>query len=175
MNKHYFSLGKKKIFIYNIYGSININNIENYLKRIEDQKKGDKSDLDILIIPNTQIYSINHILWAIFISKNRIFDKINTSKNLKNEMLLTLNCSDQLNKIDKGFFIKKGENQVFLEIVSSKEITTKDISKIINNLDLKELKTVKYNPNKAIKFYNIKSKKDIEDQIIEKMAIINKF
>ncbi len=174
MNKHYFSLGKKKIFIYNIYGSININNIENYLKRIEDQKNDKKSYLDILIIPNTQIYSKNHLLWAIFISKNRIFDKINTSKNLKNEILLTLNCSNQLNKIDKGFFIKKGKNNVFLEIVSSKEITTKDINKITNNLDLKELKIEKYNQNKALRFYNIKSKKDIEDQIIEKMAIINK-
>jgi tRNA threonylcarbamoyladenosine modification (KEOPS) complex Cgi121 subunit len=174
MKKYYFDLGKKKIIIYNIYASININNIENYLKRIEEQQKGKKSYLDIIIIPNTLIYSKDQLLWSIFIAKNKIFEKMNISKNLQNEVLLTLNCSDQLNKIDSDFMIKEGKNTVFLEIISSKEINRTEINKIITNLDIKELNIEKYNKTKAIKFYNIKSKKDVEDQIIEKMAIKDK-
>jgi tRNA threonylcarbamoyladenosine modification (KEOPS) complex Cgi121 subunit len=167
----------KKIYINNIYGSISINNIENYLKSIvQAEKELNNQEYKIIIIPNTLIYSINHLLWSIFIAKNKIEDNINVSKDLFKEVLLTLSCSDQINKINTNYYLKENKEQdVFLEIVSENKINIEDIKKIkkILNIKEKDIDNIKYNKKEVLDYYNIKKEdKDLENKIIEKMIFL---
>lgn len=167
----------KKIYINNIYGSISINNIENYLKSIvQAEKELNNQEYKIIIIPNTLIYSINHLLWSIFIAKNKIEDNINVSKDLFKEVLLTLSCSDQINKINTNYYLKENKEQdVFLEIVSENKINIEDIKKIkkILNIKEKDIDNIKYNKKEVLDYYNIKKEdKNLENKIIEKMIFL---
>ena len=161
----------KEIYIENIYCSIDINNIENYLKRIESLKKQINSKIEIILIPKTYIYDKQQLFWGLFISKNKFLEKTNVSKKLWTELLLTLNTTDQINRINKDWYIKKGKNKYFLLIVDSKKIKKTDIRKIIKNLDIKVLEKASYSKKKAKEYYKIKDSKDISNKIIEKMAV----
>lgn len=163
----------KEIYIENIYCSININNIENYLKRIESLKKTINSKIEIFLIPNSYIYDEQQLFWGLFISKNKFLEKTNVSKKLWTELLLTLDCTDQINRINKDWYIKTGKNKYFLLITDSKKIKKTDIKKIIKNLEVKTLERVVYLKKKAKEYYKIKDNKDILNKIIEKMAVSN--
>jgi len=162
-NKYSFDIFNKKTNIEYLYTSINISNIENYLKSIEDLENA-KNDLKILFIQNNNIYDEQHLLWSVFIAKNRFVDNINISKNLQTEVLLLLSLTDQINKIDSCFELGLGKRDYFVVFVYEEKI---DIDKIIKKLNLKE-KEIVYNKEDAKNYYKIKE--NISNKIIEKIS-----
>ncbi|MDD3178413.1 MAG: KEOPS complex subunit Cgi121 [Candidatus ainarchaeum sp.] len=165
-----FNINNKKYYIENIFCTIDIYNIENYLKRIENIKNNQNHKIEIFIVPNTHIYNKIHLNYAIYITYSKFIDKINISKNRFTEMLLTLNCSDQINKISKNWYLKKGENNYFINIVSNKIIDKKKKKEIIKELDIKVIRKNKYNKENALSFYKIERGKKEINKIIEKMT-----
>ena len=167
--KNSFSIFKKSYYIENIYCSIDINNIEKYLKRIENIEKEQKGKISIILVPEPLVYNENHINWAIFNGKLRFLEKINISKNIFTETLMILSNTNQIKGISKNWYIKKGKNNYFLNILSQEKKINKDVLK---KLDVKKI-TKKYSPKikEIINYYNIKNKKNIEKEIIEKMAL----
>lgn len=165
-----FNIKKKSYYINNIFCSIDIYNIENYLKRIENLKITKNEDFEVFIVPNTYLHSKLHLNSAIYITYSKFIDKINISKNKFTEMLLTLNCSDQINKISKNWYLKKGENNYFVSIISNKKISIKEKKEIIKKLDIKVIRKKKYNKENALKFYKIEKGKKEVNKIIEKMT-----
>lgn len=166
-----FIINKKSYHIENIHCSIDINNIEKYLKRIENYKIDNKHKIDIIIVKNELIYSKNQVNWAIYIAKRRFLDKINISKNLFTETLMILSFTNQIKNISKDFLLKENKNTYLVSIISQKKLSKKNIEKIKDELKLKEIKNVKIKILKIIDFYNIKNKKEIENEIVEKMAL----
>lgn len=162
---------KQKIFVTNIYGCITIDDPKKYVNQIETIKKN-KNIKEIIYLPNIYIYDIKQILWGIFIAYNNIQDKINVSEKLGIEILLTLNYTNQINNIITQSYPKNGKNTGFLIIITNKKINEKQINQIKTKLKIKEIKKIKYNKQKTLKYYNIKNKTDKENllQIIEKMA-----
>jgi tRNA threonylcarbamoyladenosine modification (KEOPS) complex Cgi121 subunit len=168
MNKKYsFQVSKKKINIEYIYGSINITNIENYLKSIEEQENENKN-LNLVIIPNKCIYDDLQLFWTIFIAKNRFEDKINIAKNLQTEVLLLLSLTNQINKIDSCFKISKNKKDYFIFFVYENEINLKNITQ---KLKINE-KEIIYNKQEAKEYYNIKEDSEVLNKIIEKISFI---
>ncbi len=161
-NKYSFEVSKKKINIEYIYGSINITNIENYLKSIEELKQA-----EIIIIPNKYVYDDLQLVWSVFISKNRFVDKINVSKNLQTEVLLLLSLTDQINKIDKKFEIKTGVNDYFVFFVYEGKINLKDLKKKLNARE----KKIEYDKQKAKEYYQVTGE-NVREKIIEKMCFV---
>jgi tRNA threonylcarbamoyladenosine modification (KEOPS) complex Cgi121 subunit len=138
-----FNINKKSYFIKNIYCSIDINNIENYLKRTES------INYPIIIVYAKKNYlkQLNH---SIYIAVNKFEENINISKKLWIEVLLTLSCTDQINNISKNLFLKKGNNQYIVSIISNKLLNTKQIKDIKHKLNIKE-KKIKLKETKNIK------------------------
>ncbi len=157
-----------------LYSSIDINNIENYLKRIEREEK--EKNLKISFIPNKYLYSLNHLLFATYITENRFVDQINISTSFNTEMLLVLSdAKDQINKINKELYLVEGKNknkEVFVLLLSDKEIKEKDIDSIKKELNLTIIsdENIKFNKKEALEFYKLKEP-DAEDKIIEKIAL----
>jgi tRNA threonylcarbamoyladenosine modification (KEOPS) complex Cgi121 subunit len=155
-----------------LHSSIDINNIENYLKRIEKEER--EKNMKISFIPNKYLYSMDHLLFATFITENRFVDKINISNSFNTEMLLVLsNAKDQINKIDNELYLKKGENKkIFVLLLSKKGISKKGIEEIHKELSLTSLSDneIEFNKKEAIDFYKIKEP-DAENKIIEKMGL----
>jgi tRNA threonylcarbamoyladenosine modification (KEOPS) complex Cgi121 subunit len=168
-----FDINKSTIYIKNIYCSIDINNIESYLKRIGDTKKDQKKKFELILIPNNNIFSAGHINWAIFIAKSRFDEKTNIASTLWKEVLLTLNLSDQVNRLSNEWHLKEGKNkEVFFIIVSEEKTTSAEVKKITEKLDIKEIKTktINFKTEEAKKFYRVEDP-GTEEKIIEKMAI----
>ncbi len=167
-----FSIYKKSYYIENICCSIDINNIENYLKRIENIEKRYKKEIEVFLIPTNLIFKENQINWSIFISKSRFLDKINISKKMFTEVIMVLSYTNQIKNVSKEWYLKEGRNIYFLTILSNKKINKKDLKEIINNLEIKSKKTkLKPNIKQIIKYYDLKDNKNIEEKIIEKMAL----
>jgi tRNA threonylcarbamoyladenosine modification (KEOPS) complex Cgi121 subunit len=168
MNKRYSfqisNMSNTQINIEYIYGSININNIENYLKRVEEQEKNTK----IIIIQNNNIYDDVQLFWSVFIAYNRFTDKINISKSLQKEVLLLLSLTDQINKIDSCFEICLGEKDYFVFFVYENKINTNKIAKNLNIVP----KKIVYNKQKAKEYYKISSEEKILEKIIEKISSV---
>lgn len=158
-----FEIESNKIYIKYIYGSIINITIENYLKRIEDLKK--QKNIDILIIPSNLAYNLEHLNWAIFITKHRFYDKLNVSKDISKELLLTLNCTDQLNKIDYN-----NSKKYFICFLSNKKLTKKEVLFLIgDNFKEEEITAKSFNKKEIIKKYNLRTKDKITE-LIEKMS-----
>jgi tRNA threonylcarbamoyladenosine modification (KEOPS) complex Cgi121 subunit len=157
-----------------LYSSIDINNIENYLKRIETQERTKK--IKISFIPNKYLYSLSHLLFATYITENRFVDKMNVSDSFNTELLLVLSdAKDQINKINKELYLIEGKNknkEVFVLLVSEKGIKEKDIESIKKELNLTIIsdEKIKFNKKEALDFYKVKEP-DAEEKIIEKMAL----
>ena len=157
-----------------LYSSIDINNIENYLKRIENEEK--KKNLKISFIPNKYIYSINHLLFATYITENRFIDKINVSNSFNTEMLLVLSgARDQINKINKELYLVEGKNknkEVFVLLLSEKGTSKKDIETIKKELSIRIIsdEKIKFNKKEVLEFYKV-NEPDAENKIIERMAL----
>jgi tRNA threonylcarbamoyladenosine modification (KEOPS) complex Cgi121 subunit len=166
-----FYISKKSYHIENIYCSIDINNIENYLKRIEKLEKRHKNKINIIIVPKTLIYSEKQINWAIFIAKNRFLDKINISKKLFTEVLSILSVTNQIKNINQEWFLKEGNNYYYINLLSKEKLNKIEIREIIKEANVKEKRREKKNIKKIIDYYKIKGKREIENKIIEKMAI----
>lgn len=166
-----FKILKKSYYIENIYCSIDINNIENYLKRIELLEKELNNKKEFILVPDTLIFSKNQINWAIFVAKNRFLDKINISKKIFSESLMILSYTNQIKKVSKEFYLKEGIHNYFLNILSEKKISKKEVEKIKEKLNIKkEIKKHTPNLEKIKKFYKIKNIKEIENEILEKQA-----
>lgn len=163
-----FKVLKKSYHIKNIYCSIDINNIEKYLKRIEKIKNTKKGKIEVILVPDTLVYNENQLKWAIFIGKNRCVDKSNISKNLFTEILMILSLTNQINKVSKEWFLKIGKNNCYLCVLSEGKIS---VDKIKKELEITEIKNRKADYKKIIDFYKIKDRKNIEEEIIEKMAL----
>ena len=169
-----FKINKSSIYIKNIYCPIDINNIESYLKRIEETKKDQKKKIELILIPNTNLISISHLNWAIFISKNRFEEGMNISKDLWKEVMVTLNMSDQVHRLSTSWHLKNGINkEVFFILVSESKLTAAEVKKITNNLGIKEIKAkekaIPFQKEEAKKFYKVEEP-NAEEKIIEKMA-----
>ena len=162
-----YSFLEKNIYIEYIFSSIDIIDTEKYLKAVHKNKK---NDLEIIMIPNDYLYNIDHLLFSVFISKNKIIDKINVSDNLWLETLLTLNLTDQIHKIQKEWNLKPGKNNYFVVFVSNKKISKSRINKIIKDLEIKFIKKNRFNKENAKEFYKIKENKDVDKKIIEEMT-----
>jgi len=172
MKAYIFKTNKKNYFLKIIYCSIDIKDIENYLKRIESIEKSLELETNLIVIPNYKIYSLEQLKWAIFIAKNRFLDKISISKNLWNETILTLCATDQINKISEKWYLQNGINKdSFLIILSRNEISLKEINDIKNKLEVIENKTneIKFNTKETLKLHGI-TEPNAEDKIIEKMS-----
>jgi len=159
-----------------IYCSIDINNIEKYLKRVGELEI--TKNIKISFIPNKYIYSINHLCFASYITEHKFIDNINVSNNFSTEILLTISYSDQIKNISNELYLKEEKNKyVFMLILSKKKIEKKEIEKIKNELNIKEKseKEIKFNTTDALLYYKVKSP-NAEDKIIEKMGLstINK-
>jgi tRNA threonylcarbamoyladenosine modification (KEOPS) complex Cgi121 subunit len=150
-----------------LHSCININNIEKYLKRVGEVEKQEK--IKIAFVPNINLYSLEHLLWTIYISENKFLDKTNISNNFSTEILLTLTCSNQIKKISNELYLQKKENKnIFTIILSNKKIEKNKLEKIKNKLSLKEQdEKIKFNTKEALVFYKVKS----INQIIEKIAV----
>jgi tRNA threonylcarbamoyladenosine modification (KEOPS) complex Cgi121 subunit len=166
-----FIINKKSYHIENIYCFIDINNIEKYLKRIESYKIENKPKINIIFIKKDLIYSNNQLNWAIYIAKKRFFDKINISKSLFTETLMILSFTNQIKNISKDFLLEKNKNECITAIICEKKLSKKSITNLKKDLNLKEIKSFKKNTQKIIDFYKIKNKKNIENEILEKMAL----
>lgn len=166
-NDFCFDLKNNKIYIKYIYGSITNITIENYLKRIEEIKVQKKlKNLEITIIPKSLVYSTDHLNWAIFITKHRILDKLNVSNDLNKEMLLTINCTDQLSKLEKLV----NDKDYFICFISKKKISEKETSYFLfKNFLEKKITSKSFNKKEVIKKYNLKSQSGMSE-IIEKMS-----
>lgn len=166
-NDFCFDLENNKIYIKYIYGSITNITIENYLKRIEEIKVQKKlKNLEIAIIPQSLVYSTDHLNWAIFITKHRISDKLNVSNDLNKEMLLTINCTDQLSKLEKLVYDK----YYFICFISKKKISEKETNYFLfKNFIEKKITSKSFNKKEVIKKYNLKSQSGMSE-IIEKMS-----
>lgn len=156
-----------------LYTSIDINNIENYLKRIGTLERTKR--IKISFIPNKNLYSLNHLLFATYITENRFLDKINISNSFNTELLLALSASGQINRIPKEWYLQEGKNknkEVFVLILSKKKTTKKELDTLKKELNLCILsdEKIKFNKKEAIKFYKLKEP-DAEEKIIEKMAL----
>jgi len=159
-----FEIESNKIYIKYIYGSITNITIENYLKRIAGLKK--QKNPEVLLIPSYLAYNLEHLNWAIFITKYRFYDKLNVSNDISKELLLTLNCTDQLKNIDYSNDSKK----YFVCFLSNKKITDKlAFSLLGDNFKIAKISTKSFNQKKIIKKYNLRSKNKITE-LIEKMS-----
>ncbi len=163
-----FKVLKKSYHIKNIYCSIDINNIEKYLKRIEMLEKAIKPKIQVILVPDTLVYSENQLKWGIFIGKNRFLDKLNISKKLFTESLMILSLTNQINGVSKEWFLKEGKNNCYLCVLSEGKIP---LDKIKKELEITEIKKKKVDDKRIINFYKIKDKKNIEEEIIKKMAL----
>lgn len=164
-----FKILKKSYHIKNIYCCIDINNIEKYLKRIENLEKQKNGKITIILVPDKLIFNENHLNWAVFIAKSRFSDKINISKSLFIESLMILSCTNQIKGVFEEWYLKEGKNNYFLTVLSEGKANYKKIIKDLSIIENKE----NHMPNfeKIIKVYNLKDKKNIENKIIEKMAL----
>jgi len=157
-----------------LYSSIDINNIENYLKRIEIIEN--KKKIKISFIPNVYVYSVQQLQFATYITENRFIDKINVSDSFNTEMLLVIsNARNQINKINNELYLLEGKGknkEIFVLLLSEKEINKKDIELIKKELSLTVLpdKNINFNKKKALEFYKVKEP-DAENKIIEMMAL----
>ncbi len=164
-----FKLNNKNYQLENIYCFIDINNIENYLKRIETLEKEYKHQINIIIIKNRHIYNKNQLNWAIFTAKSRFVDNLNISKSMLTETLMIMSITNQIKRISKDLLLTNNNNDYYVNILSKNKI---DLKQIIKSLDLKINKTnPKINMTEITKFYNLKNTKNIENEIIEKMAL----
>ncbi|MFA5746157.1 MAG: hypothetical protein WCX82_04725 [archaeon] len=93
MKNNYFEIGNKK-YTTKYISCININNIENYLKRLELNK----TVVSCIILPQNK-HATEKIDWAVFQAMNKFNDKINIAKDLETEMLLILNNTNQIHQI----------------------------------------------------------------------------
>ncbi len=160
----------KEMYIENIYCSIDINNIENYLKRSDKLSNSFKPEIKLIIVPNQYIYGIEQIYWGIFIALNKFEDRINISKKLWTEVLLTLDCTDQINRINKKWYLKEGKSNYFVFILSSNKLKAKDLKLVKKELDINKLENIRCFKTKAKEYYKIKNNKQVLDQIIEQMS-----
>ncbi|MFA6649854.1 MAG: KEOPS complex subunit Cgi121 [archaeon] len=176
MKTYIFKTNKKSYFLNIIYCSIDINDIENYLKRIERAKKSQKSKTNLIVIPNYKIFSLEQLKWAVFVAKNKFLEKINVSKSLWNEIILTLCATDQINRISKNWYLKNGNNKnVFLITLSENKIDSKEINKIKKELGIEEIKIneIEFNKKEVLELYKISDvglDADVENKVIEKMS-----
>jgi len=163
-----FKINKKSYHTKNIYCSIDINNIEKYLKRIEIVQNTKKGKIEVILVPSTLVFSKTHIEWALFIAKSRFLDKINISKKIFTELLMILSCTNQIKNVSEKWYLKEGKNKCYLLIISKEKIDVKDIKK---DLKIKEEKEpVKKNIKEIVSFYKVRNLKKIEEEIIERMA-----
>jgi tRNA threonylcarbamoyladenosine modification (KEOPS) complex Cgi121 subunit len=167
--KNSFNILKKSYYIENIHCSIDISNIEKYLKRIVMLEKDKKGKNQVILVPDTLVYSENQLNWAIYNAKSRFLDKINISKSLFTETLMILSFTNQIKGIGKEWFLKEGKNNCYLSILSEEKINSKEIVKELEFEVIKE-KPILEN-KKIIDYYKIKNKKNIENEILEKMAL----
>lgn len=166
--KNMFFVGNKIFYLEIVYCSIDINNIETYLKRIESIKK------EVYIIPAEYVLNQEHIKWGVFMAKNRFFEKINFSKNLFTEVLMVLAATKQINKIKNKWYLKKGKNLCFVCFVNTQK-KEKNIQEL-KKLEIKKEKMHRPNFKKIKVYYKIKeckqeNEKELEKKIIEKMAL----
>jgi len=155
-----------------ICSCIDISNIEKYLKRVGEVENKEK--VKISFVPNKYIYSLPHLLFAMYITEAKFIDNLNVSNNFSTEMLLTLSCSDQIKKIHPEIYLKEGNNKnIFVLVLSEKIISNKileTIKKELNIKEEKENKVIKFNIKDTLDYYKIKEP-NAEDKIIEKMAL----
>ncbi len=166
-----FYISKKSYHIENICCSIDINNIENYLKRIEKLEKEYKNKINVIVVPKTLIYSEKQINWGLFIAKSRFSDKKNLSKSIFTEFLSILSVTNQIKNITFEWFLKEGKETYYLNILSEKKLSKPEIKQILEKTSAKEKNNEKPNIKKIIDYYKIKDKNGIENKIIEKMAL----
>jgi len=167
--KNSFNIFKKSYYIENIHCSINITNIEKYLKRIVMLEKEKKDKIQLILVPDTLVYSENHLNWALYNAKAKFLDKINNSKSLFTETLMILSFTNQIKGIGKEWFLKPGKNNCYLSVLSEEKINSKEIIKELELKVIKEKQVI--NNKKIINYYKIKNKQNIENEIIEKMAL----
>jgi len=172
MKTYIFKVNKNNYYLNIIYCSIDINDIENYLKRIENLKNSKNKNIELIFIPNKKIYNLKHLLWGLFIAKNKFLEQINISKSLWIESILIFNYTDQINKIQEEWYLQEGVNKnIFFILLTKEKINKKQITEIKEKLNIKEKDSekIKFNTKQFMDFYKV-TKPDIENKILEKIS-----